>query len=294
MANMPVEIINVYSNDPLPNSEFIGDHGNGFIIRDGKETIMVDVGTKADILLHNMKKLGISPDQITKLVLTHGHYDHTRALPGFLDARQSSDTLQIYAHPDVGEPKRLKLAFIKKDISLPKLTQAQESKVEWNLSEDPQKITESIRTTGEIKNRPYKPGLEKRAQHKNKNTWELDPLKDDISIYIRTENGNILITGCAHAGLLNISQKIKELEDSDAKITAILGGSHMARYSEDEVEKTGQILKEKFDSPILYLNHCTDRLPLKIIKATPSVDILKGCYEAADVERCFTGSKYTF
>lgn len=293
-ASMNVDIMNIYSNDPLPHSNYKGDHGNSFLIRDNNGIIMMDVGTDPEILLHNMEMMGISPDDISKLVLSHGHYDHTKALPGFLDARKSDKKLPIYAHPQVKEPKRLKLAFIHKDISLPALTAGQEAKVEWKLSEEPQQVSPRISTTGEIKTRNYRQGLEKRAQHKIGGVWELDPVKDDLSIIVKGANGDVVITGCAHAGLLNILDKTRRLGSSDRKIQAVLGGSHMARYTETDVVETGKTLKDEFDAPQLYLNHCTDRLPIKIMKTTPAIDILKKSYTADKVERCCTGSVYTF
>ena len=59
-------------------------------------------------------------------------------------------------------------------------------------------------TTGEIKARPYKTGLEKRAFVKINSEYKLDQLPDDISLIIKGKDGLIVVLGCAHAGILNI------------------------------------------------------------------------------------------
>ena len=66
---LEVEILNLYSNVAKPNSDLIGDHGQSFLIKTGKENILFDVGSKGKKLLHNMKELGVSPDDISLLIL---------------------------------------------------------------------------------------------------------------------------------------------------------------------------------------------------------------------------------
>lgn len=48
---------------------------NVFIIKNAKQTIMVDAGI-GNNLLPNLKKIGITPDKIDMILITHGHYDH--------------------------------------------------------------------------------------------------------------------------------------------------------------------------------------------------------------------------
>ena len=83
---MEVEIINIYSNEGIKEKKLVGDHGQSFWIKIDGKNILIDTGAKAKILLDNMKQLGLSPDTIDKIFLTHGHYDHTLGLPGLLDA----------------------------------------------------------------------------------------------------------------------------------------------------------------------------------------------------------------
>ncbi|MGY5874386.1 MAG: hypothetical protein RTU30_01460, partial [Candidatus Thorarchaeota archaeon] len=122
--------------------------------------------------------------------------------------------------------------------------------------------------------------------------WVTDPVHDDISLILQTKDGQVIISGCAHAGILNICELSKK--NSDAPIKAIIGGSHMARYSEQEVIATSEKLKKEYDFPMLYLNHCTDKLPYRFLKVTKAIDILKKCYSADKVKNCYVGTELTF
>ncbi|MGY5877327.1 MAG: MBL fold metallo-hydrolase, partial [Candidatus Thorarchaeota archaeon] len=161
---MKVNILNLYSNESMPGSELRGAHGQSFLITMMGQKIMMDVGDKSSVLMHNMNILGISPDDIDTLILSHGHYDHTKALPDFIDQRSSEVPLPVIAHPNVREQKRAKMGPVKKDIGFPRLTEAQERRLEFRLSREPQKLNEYLITTGEILNRPERDGSEPTAQ----------------------------------------------------------------------------------------------------------------------------------
>lgn len=290
---MKIDIINLYSNIAPSRSELQGDHGQSFLIQFEDQKILFDTGAKGDILLHNMKHLNIDPNSITQLILSHGHYDHTAGLPAFLDARDPSlPPLPVLAHPAVHEQKRAKILFIKKDIGFPTLTSEQSAKLAYTYEAKPVEITPFLRTTGEIRDRPYRDGIEPTAQHKEDDIFVPDPMWDDISLILSTTSGQVIITGCAHAGALNIMHYTKS--NSAEPIHAIIGGSHMVRYTPDEIGKTAALFKTEFGEPELYLNHCTDKLPSKLLPQTKTLEILPTVYDPSKVHACLVGTKLTF
>ncbi|MGV9197445.1 MAG: MBL fold metallo-hydrolase [Promethearchaeia archaeon] len=289
---MDAEILNLFSNVAMPRSDLSGSHGQSFLIQIGEENILFDTGGSGDVLLENMEKLKVEPNEITKLVISHGHYDHTKGLPAFLDARNPNGPLEAYAHPNIQEEKVAKIFFFKKDIGFPDLTPQQEKKIKFNYRRKPVTITKGLRTTGEIRDRPYRDGREPRALHKEEGKYIVDPVYDDISLILQAADGQVIITGCAHAGILNVCKHAKQT--SDKPIKAIIGGTHMARYSKEEVLETAEIFINEFDNPTLYLNHCTDQLPYKIMKSTPAIDILQTQYGKEKIKPCFVGTKITY
>ncbi|MBD3191761.1 MAG: MBL fold metallo-hydrolase [Candidatus Heimdallarchaeota archaeon] len=289
---MEIEIINLYSNMAMPKTKLIGDHGQSFLLKSKNENILLDVGTSGKKLLHNMKELGIDPNDITLLIISHGHYDHTGGLPEFLDARTTEEPLRVLAHPKILAKRRIKVAFIKIKSKMPELSAKQKAKMVFDFEKNPRKINEYIRTSGEITDRPYRQGIEPRMQSKVEGTFTTDMVPDDVSVYVETKEGQVIITGCGHAGILNICKNAKE--SSEKPLKAIVGGTHMVRYTKEEVLETGKQLTQKFDDPELYLNHCTDKLPVKILKMTPTIDILREKYGKNKVKNCCVGTRLTF
>jgi len=289
---MKVQILNLYSNEKESGSGLKNDHGQSFLISIGDEQILFDVGQKSHLLLHNMAELKIFPNDVTKLVLSHGHRDHTGGLPGFLDKRTKKEKLPVFAHPDFRENKITKISFIKMPLGCPDLTQEQEAKLDFQLSEQPQQITRYLKTTGEIFERNEKDGVEPVAMHWEDGKLVVDPILDDLSLVLSTKGGEVIIVGCAHSGILNICNYVTKI--AKKRIKAIIGGTHMVRYSPDEVMYVADQLEKKYDCPDLYLNHCTDKLPIPFIKKTKTIDILKKRFGQEKVKNCYVGTKITF
>ncbi|TFH28996.1 MAG: MBL fold metallo-hydrolase, partial [Promethearchaeota archaeon] len=251
-----MRLTNLFSNKVLPHSDLEGGHGQSFFLEINGKNLLLDVGASGKKLLANMSKLHISVDSVQLLAFSHGHYDHSQALPEFLAARSSNlIPLPTYGHPAMEEKKYAKIAFLKKNLGFPskKMTPELRSRCEFHLQSEPLEILSGVWLSGEIKERPYHSGEEKMAMHlKDDGSSEIDPVKEDQSMYLRTSNGTVIVTGCAHAGLLNICRNAKELLKQP--IHAIIGGSHMVRFTEEQVEEVADVLKSDFDSPTLYLN----------------------------------------
>lgn len=289
---MSIEIINVFSNEVMTDRDFKGGHGQSFLIQTENHKILFDVGSSGKKLLHNLHILGITPDEIDGIIFSHGHYDHTDGLPAFLDVRTPSTVLPIYGHPQLEEQKVGKVLFFKKDIGFPSLTPQQRQKIAFNYISEPQELFPGVWISGIIKNRHYRTGIEPNALHKEGSEFVVDPVLDDYSVYLQTPQGTVIITGCAHAGLLNICQHAHSLFGDP--IVTILGGSHMVHFTEEEVREFADIIQKEFGSPHFYLNHCTNHLPLKFRPNYIVQEVLSEKFGEGKVGTCKVGSRFEF
>ena len=82
-----------------------------------------------------------------------------------------------------------------------------------------------------------------------------DPLADDLALVIETEPGLIVILGCAHRGIINTLRHAQKLTGRET-IHTVIGGIHLFRASEKQVEQTITALKEMGISK-LGVSHCT-------------------------------------
>ena len=289
---MQAKITNIYTNESPDDENLKGDHGQAFYITIGDNNILFDTGTKSDILLQNMNYLGISPSSVDQIIFSHGHFDHTGGLPGFLDSINPANPLPTFGHPSITEKKILKLKLIKKKIGFTDLTENQKQKIALHLSRDPVQLATGLTSTGEINNRPYRDGREPNALHESNGKLEIDPVLDDQSLVLDTTEGLVLITGCCHAGLLNTLEHVRKMKNKPFR--AVIGGTHMVRFTEKEVLDVADLLEQKFGYPDLYLNHCTDNLPIPLIKKTPVTKLLKRRFGEEKVKTCHVGTEFVY
>lgn len=187
------------------------------------KSLLFDMGGIGSILLNNMRKLKIDPKNINIVVLSHIHSDHVGGLWSFL--KKNNDVV-VYLPESF--PKDFKNRIKKtgaKFISVQKHTN----------------IYENVYSTGELG------GVWMREQ----------------SLIIDTPKGLIVVTGCAHPGIVNIVKKAKGLLNKN--IYLVLGGFHLMAYSEKEVEKIINDLKGLGVEKIAP-SHCTGGRPIELFR----------------------------
>lgn len=84
MARGPLELHVVFDNVPFEDGLETG-WGFACVISGVDATVLFDTGADGDVLLANMAQLGLHPEEVGAVVLSHIHQDHTGGLQEFLD-----------------------------------------------------------------------------------------------------------------------------------------------------------------------------------------------------------------
>jgi 7,8-dihydropterin-6-yl-methyl-4-(beta-D-ribofuranosyl)aminobenzene 5'-phosphate synthase len=279
VVEMQVRIIALYEDTLEPGSTLKASRGMSWYIEFENQRILFDTGMCGKILLYNMNKLNLHPNDINKIVLSHAHIDHTGGLLEFLKCRTASNTLPIIAHPDVVEKKRAARLF---DIGLPKISHDLGKQVSFLLDDRPYAINPYLCTTGEITERLDKDGTGWVMQHCVNGKWEKDPILDDLSLVLETPKGLILICGCCHAGLLNTLAHVKETFGKD--VIQVLGGTHMRSFPKEEMEYIAKVLEHTYGLPKLCLGHCTGRKQTKWLMDKFGSDIVEPIHVGSEFQ----------
>lgn len=241
-------------------------HGLSILVEaeanDMKVCILLDTGPSAEALLNNIDILDVNLRQIDAIVLSHGHYDHTDGLVDIL--RSINKPTVVVAHPRIFSPKfavRKKLKFIGSSFTQSAMESVGGIPL---LAKNPVEITHGITTTGEIERTT---NYEKPKGFFAVEQGQLvkDSLIDDQALVINLKNkGLVIMTGCAHAGIINTIVHAQKIMNTN-KIHAVLGGFHLVDASNKRIQMTIEHLK-KFDPKLLRPCHCTGKKAIRRLK----------------------------
>ena len=239
-----------------------GQHGLSFFVeaeRDGiSRKVLVDVGQDPQALLHNMRLLEIHPESIDSIVLTHCHYDHTRGLAEVLKAAGKRD-LPVVAHPDLFRLDFVETPYLR-HVGVPAADSLEAIEAAGGrlfLTSDPLSLLPGLSTTGRVPRQTdfEETGIELRTIDRDCRVVP-DLMDDDLALIAALPGGKLVIlTGCSHAGIVNIARHSMELTGLK-DIRAILGGLHLVEASSDRIRKTVDALGSlPLDS--VCAGHCT-------------------------------------
>ncbi len=252
----------VAEDSVMYESPFWGQHGISFYVtavQDGFERhILIDVGQSHEALLHNMKLMAIDPASIDAIVLTHCHYDHTMGLAEVLKAIGKTD-LPVIAHPSL-----FKLNFIDKPYLRHVGVMAKDARenLEKNgallfLTADSLQLLPGLVTTGYIPRHTdfEEVGIALKTID-SQGRIVPDAMDDDISVIGAIKGkGIVVLSGCSHAGIVNITKRAIELSGI-SKVAAVIGGLHLVEAPQERIEKTVDALYSLISGSI-YAGHCT-------------------------------------
>ncbi|MGI8700183.1 MAG: MBL fold metallo-hydrolase [Nocardioidaceae bacterium] len=211
-----------------------GEHGFSALLTIGKNgrdhNVLFDTGVSPDGLVENMRMLEISPDEVEVIVLSHGHFDHTTGLDGFVRAVGRTN-LPVLIHPEFWRRRRLRLPG-REPFELPSTSRSALEGAGFQIVEDRHPsflFDHSVLVTGEIdRTNDFERGFPLQDAWSGQE-WEPDPLVlDDQALVLSVrDQGLVVLTGCGHAGIVNTVVHARRLTGME-RVHAIIGGFHLS------------------------------------------------------------------
>ena len=249
---MQIKMSILADNSVGPGPGLLGEHGFSVMLEKRDETILFDTG-RGQALVHNAGRLKKDLQRVDKIVLSHGHSDHTGGIETFLTRGPG---LRVYAHPEVFSRRYWIRGERQVDVSMPfdeeTLVRAG---IDLHLSRGFAEVSGGVYLTGEV---PRKTHFEKGDRNlflRKNGRLVSDPVTDDQSLVLETDRGLIVLLGCAHAGMINILEFVRE-KFPNKKMLAVIGGTHLGMTDELQFEETMDALME-FEIDKIGLSYCT-------------------------------------
>lgn len=246
-------------------ASILAEHGFSALVKtsanDRTRTMLFDFGFSEDGAAYNASTLGIDMNQVEVIALSHGHSDHMGGMER-LTALIGRREIPLVVHPAAYKsPRYLKYGEDLK-IHFPQFTQERAVQAGLRVVEAPGPyplLDGDVLFLGQI---PRRTDFEKGfpIAHFEKDGIELkDDIEDDTSIVMNLKGkGLIILSGCAHAGIINTVRHAVAVTGV-AQVHVVMGGFHLS----------GPLFEGIIDRTVAELNaihptyvvpcHCTGR-----------------------------------
>jgi len=272
----------------------LGQWGLSFLLefedaRGENRRVVFDTGIDKDALLHNIEKLDVKLIGLDCVVLSHGHLDHTA---GTVEVVKTAGAVKVHAHPFVFLPRFFQNRMGKRrELGVPKgegREDIEKAGGEVVLSAEPTEVLPGVWTTGQIERvtkfenvMAFSEGERLVMVAGGKETD--DQILDDQALWMRVDRvGPIVVTGCAHSGLVNTllhAGKIGQFR----QIYGLVGGTHLVGRSDDYLQQTITEL-EQFGLSLISPCHCTGfKAAARLWKAFPQAFVQNFCGRTIEV-----------
>ena len=228
-----------------------------------KNSVLYDFGDSG-ALIPNADAMEINLADVDTAVLSHGHHHHSGGLAEFLECNTRATILHGRG------------AFMPR----------------WRIAEGPARnVGASLDLSGDIVPRlqavdsldnrggfiilPAAPGFQGRPAD---NTFLLtgrrgsripDDFTDELTLLLPSDSGLVVVTGCAHRGILNIIDQITAYF-AGQPVAALIGGFHLLdeRESPDNLKQLAEKLAAALPRARIIAGHCTETKALDVFAGT--------------------------
>ena len=241
----------------------VAEHGYSALVelRRGERTstILYDAGLSPFGVRENLRRLEIDPRDIEAAVMSHGHFDHTTGLQGIIEDLGRSGVPMVL-HPHFWNRRRLRLEGTDTiEIPTPSRSFIEGAGVQVVEDRRPSLLFDAgLLVSGEVERTSgFERGMpNQEAFHDDAWVPDAAVYDDQAAIINVADKGLVVLTGCGHAGVVNILRHARRITGID-RVHAIIGGFHLTgKAFEPIIDRTVEAVAA-LEPELLVPAHCT-------------------------------------
>lgn len=245
------------------------EHGLSMQITYGGKNILFDCGS-SEKTLYNAQKLGADLSKLDAVVLSHSHYDHAG---GFRYLAERYPVRRVYTGPGFFAPKYSEGEGCCRNLSAGfDRAFLEEKGIEYCPVAGVEMLCPGASVISGFPRMECMETIPKRYVHLTDGGLVPDDFRDEICLTLETQEGLVLLVGCAHPGIVNMAKQVRALLGKP--IHAVIGGIHLAKAEPCRVEWTVDEL-EKLGVKLLGFGHCSGDCAEAAVRAREGVS---GCH----------------
>ena len=255
-----LQITALMDNQLTGRKELLCEHGLSLhVVSEGK-AILFDCGSSEKVL-YNAKKLGIDLGKLDAVVLSHAHYDHAG---GFRFLAEQYPVGRVYTGPGFFEPKYARADHCCKNLSAGfDEGYLEEQGIAHSTVDGVAEILPGIYAISGFPRRESMETIPDRFLRLTKAGFVPDDFRDELCLALETHGGIVLLVGCAHPGILNMTRHVGSVLGKP--IRAVFGGTHLVEADTPRVQRTVEELG-RMGVTLLGMSHCSGESAESLIR----------------------------
>ena len=247
-----------------PGKSIHAEHGLSYYVEtvvDGKvSTCMFDYGLDPAGVMSNIALLGLDIGKANAFGLSHGHWDHYLGAVSILkqnQARIAAGTPFYVGEEAFNRRYSLRPEYHGSRRSWPTHERGhRDTRPEGRGTEKTGQIIPGAYLTGNIERLTSYEKMPASLQIKRGEKIEQDDMRGEQALFFNVKGkGLVVISGCAHAGIVNTVKQAQKVSGMD-KLHAVMGGCHLIHAKPEVIQNTVADIKAMKPDHIVP-THCT-------------------------------------